>query len=46
MVDAVFIVPAIFFFLTFFFLGIQMRREYIWLQHMGGFGAFYDDDEI
>ena len=46
MVDAVFIVPAIFFFLAFIFLGIQMRREYIWLQYMGGFGAFFDDDDV
>ena len=28
------------------FLGIQIRKEYAWLQYIGGFGALFDDDDI
>jgi len=44
--DGFIVVPALFFLLGLFFLGMQMRREHAWLQSMGGFEMLYDDDDI
>ena len=31
--------------LGFSFLGMQLRREYYWLKSIGGFNAFYLEDD-
>ena len=36
---------AIFLSLAFGFLFAQLRREYYWLRSIGGFNAFYLEDE-
>ena len=44
--DGFVIIPVLFFLMGVLFLGMQLRREYAWLQYMGGFDAWFDDEDI